>query len=97
MRSGSKKVQSQLLVNLADRDRADALAIVMQDTRAEVYRRALAIGLTRLEGDYLGQMRTLLDPAARRWGMDRTEMAGRLAEAGIAFRDVMDSERFPGE
>lgn len=95
MRSGAKKVQSQLLVNLADRDRADALAITVQETRAEIYRRALAIGLTHLENTYLGQMKTLLDPPAARWGMDRTEMAGRLAEAGLAFHDVKDRRRFP--
>lgn len=93
--SQPRKVQSQLMVNRTVRDRADALALVVPDTRAEVYRRALEIGLVQLEGIYSGQLRSQLDPHATRLGLDRAELAGLMAERDLSLTEVAKMDAFP--
>lgn len=90
-----RKVQSNLYVNRSLRDRVDAVALVIPDSRAEVYRRAIEIGMTRLENDYRGQMTSLLGPVAARFGMSVPELAGLLAERDLSLADVMNLPSFP--
>lgn len=91
----SRKVQSQLLVDLVDRQRADALALVTGTKRAEVYRRALVGGgLRELEAEYAEELKRL-DPVAERFGMTRLELAGKMADDGRTLADVADRKRYP--
>jgi dihydropteroate synthase len=90
-----RKVQSNLYINRTDRDRVDAVALVIPDSRAEVLRRAISIGLVRLENDYRGQMTSLLSPVAERFGMDVPTLAGQLAERDLTLADVLDLPSFP--
>jgi hypothetical protein len=83
----SKKVQSQLLVAPTTRDRADALALVIPDTRAEVYRRALeGGGLPGLEATYAEQL-AQLDPIAGYLGLTRLELAARMVAEELQLND----------
>lgn len=92
----SRKVQTQLLVNPITRDRADALALVIPETRAEVLRRALeGGGLAQMEWMYRPQLKQL-DPHAKRFGMTRTELAGLMVKQGITLKDLPGIESFPG-
>ncbi len=90
-----RKVASNLYVNRTTRDRVDAIALVLPDSRAEVYRRAIEIGLVRLENDYHGQIASLLKPIAMRFRMSITELAGELAERELTLADVAEMDRFP--
>lgn len=90
-----RKVQSNLYVNRTTRDRIDAVALVIPDSRAEVYRRAIEIGLVRLENDYHAQIVSTLRPLAARFGMDVPTLAGLLAERELSPTDVMELPSFP--
>lgn len=90
-----RKVQSNLYVNRTTRDRIDAVALVIPDSRAEVYRRAIEIGLVRLENDYRGQMEASLLPHAQRFGLGRSELAGLMAERELSLADVAQMDSFP--
>jgi hypothetical protein len=90
-----RKVQSQLLVSMTTRQRADALALVTGETRAEVYRKALeGAGLAGLEATHAGDL-LKLDTIAERFGFTRLELAGRLADDGLTIADVQDRKRYP--
>lgn len=90
-----RKVQSQLLVSMTTRQRADALALVTQETRAEVYRKALeGAGLKGLEETHAADL-LRLDTIAERFGMTRLELAGRLADDGLTIADVESRKRYP--
>lgn len=90
-----RKVQSQLLVPLVTRQRADALALVRLDTRAEVYRLALeGGGLAALEAQHAEGL-AKLDAIAVRFGMTRLELAGHLADDGLKLTDVESRKRYP--
>lgn len=92
----SRKVQSQLLVPLATRQRADALALVTNQSRAEVYRLALeGAGLKGLEDQYGPELAAKLDPVAARFGMTRLDLAGKLADDGYGLADVQERKRYP--
>lgn len=91
----SRKVQSQLLVPLAVRQRADALALVLDQSRAEVYRLALeGAGLAGLEAQYAEQL-AQLDAPAGAFRMTRLELAGKMADDGLRLADVQDRKRYP--
>lgn len=91
----SRKVQTQLLVTRHTRDRADALALVIPETRAEVLRRALeGEGLRSLEWTFRSELKRL-DPYAKRFGMTRTELAGLMVEQGVSLADLPGIESFP--
>lgn len=90
-----RKVQSNLYVNRSLRDRVDAVALVIPDTRAEVYRRAIEIGMTRLENDMRETMRIQLGPHATRFGLDIPTLAGLMAERDLCVHDVAQMDRFP--
>ena len=88
----SRKVQTQLLVNPNTRDRADALAIVTGETRAEILRQALHFEwLERTHAALLAQ----LDPHAQRFGMTRTELAGLMVQQGITLAELPALSSFP--
>lgn len=91
-----RKVQSQLLVSLTTRQRADALALVLGETRAEIYRKGLeGAGLAGLESEHMATLSAKLDPIAERFGMTRLELAGRLADDGLTIADVEGRKRYP--
>jgi hypothetical protein len=90
-----RKVQSNLYVNRTTRDRIDAVALVLPDSRAEVYRRAIEIGLVRLENDYHAQIVSTLRPHAERFGMDVPTLAGLMAERELPLAYVMELPSFP--
>lgn len=91
----SRKVQSQLLVPLTTRQRTDALALVTDQSRAEVYRLALeGAGLAGLEAQYAAELATL-DPIADRFGLTRLELAGKMADDGYRLADVQERKRYP--
>jgi hypothetical protein len=90
-----RKVQSQLLVSLTTRQRADALALVTLETRAEIYRKALeGGGLAGLEATHAADL-LRLEVIAERFGMTRLELAGRLADDGLTLEAVQDRKRYP--
>lgn len=83
-----KKFQTQLLVPESTRNRADAIALVIPDTRAEVLRRAIdGRGLRELERTYEDEMTEKLDPIARALGMSRLELAASMREQGLTVAD----------
>jgi hypothetical protein len=90
-----RKVASNLYVNRTTRDRIDAVALVIPDSRAEVYRRAIEIGLVRLENDMREHMRIQLGPHAARFGMDIPTLAGLMAERELCVHDVAEMDSFP--
>lgn len=91
-----KKVQSQLLVPPMVRDRADALALVTGDTRAEVYRKALeGGGLAALEAQHREALELKLDGPAREFGMTRLELAHRMVADGLTLEAVAGRKRYP--
>lgn len=91
----SRKVQTQLLVNRNTRDRADALALITGETRADVLRRALeGGGLREMEVIHFEKLRQL-DPHAERFGLTRTELAGLMVEQKISVEDLPGLESFP--
>jgi predicted DNA-binding protein len=90
----SRKVQTQLLVPEHTRNRADALALVIPETRAEVLRRAVEGHLGKLEYQYR-ELLAQLDPHARRFGMTRTELAGLMVKQGISLAELPGIESFP--
>lgn len=82
-----KKVQTQLLVPEVTRDRADALALAINETRAEVLRRALdGGGLDTLEKTYAEQL-SALDPIASALGMKRHTLVRQMLHEGLALAD----------
>lgn len=90
-----RKVQSQLLVSMTTRQRADALALVTGETRAEVYRKALeGAGLAGLESTHAADL-LKLDTIADTFGMTRLELAGRLADDGLTIAEVQGRKRYP--
>lgn len=89
------KVQSQLLVASITRDRADALSLVIEVARAEVYRMALeGAGLTGLEKTYATQLRDLEDLASG-MGMGLLELAARAVADGYTLADLRGRKRYP--
>jgi hypothetical protein len=91
----SRKVQSQLLVPLTTRQRTDALALVTDQSRAEVYRLALeGAGLAGLEAQYAEEL-AKLDPIAVAFGLTRLELAGKMADDGYRLADVAERKKYP--
>lgn len=89
------KVQSQLLVSEVTRDRADALALVRNEPRAEVYRMALEGGglaaLERTHGAGLAE----LDQYADRFGMTRQALVRRMVADKITLEGLAGRKRYP--
>jgi hypothetical protein len=91
------KVQSQLLVSPVTRDRADALALVMEVPRAEVYRMALeGGGLAALERSHHAGLAGLADLAATMGFQSHLELARRAAADGFKLEGLAGRKRYPG-
>lgn len=90
----ARKVQSQLLVSEITRDRADALALVRDEPRAEIYRTALEPGLRAMEDDHSGALQAL-DAIAAGMGMTRLELAKRAVADGYTLKDLEGRKRYP--
>jgi hypothetical protein len=89
------KVQTQLLVTEVTRDRADALALVLNTPRAEVLRMALdGGGLAGLEVTYAAQLAGLA-AAADRMNIPALELARRAREDGYTLNDLRERKRYP--
>ena len=92
----ARKVQSQLLVDLVIRQRADALAVVLGLPRAEVFRQAIVGGgLRELEATYAAKLAEL-DKVATALGTERLALADRMAKDGLTFADVVGKGVYPG-
>ena len=96
----ANKVQTQLLVNPITRQRADALAVVMGEPRAEILRRALeGGGLGQLEREHASALAELRMTAARlglRLGeWNPLEFAERAARDGFTLADLRAMEAYP--
>jgi len=93
----AKKVQSQLLVSEVTRDRADALALVRVEPRAEIYRLALeGQGLRQMELDHreaLEKLEALAQEMKLPGG--RLELARRAAVDGYRLGDLEGRKRYP--
>lgn len=88
--------QSQLLVPEALRDRADALALVLDTSRADIWRKAIeGAGLVAVETQYADALKRL-DPIADRFGMTRTEMAARAVRDRWTLAELEGKKRYPG-
>jgi hypothetical protein len=92
----ARKVQSQLLVSELTRDRADALALVRGEPRAEVYRLALEgdglRGLEIIHQEALGRLEVLaLDMKLS----GRLELAKRAVADGLTLKDLEGRKRYP--
>lgn len=93
----AKKVQSQLLVSEVTRDRADALALVRGESRAEVYRLAIeGSGLPGLEATHAEALEKL-SRLAEAMGLagGRMELARRAAADGYRLEDLEGRKRYP--
>lgn len=91
------KVQSQLLVSEATRLRADALAIVLDTARAEVFRMALeGAGLAGLEATYATRLE-VLDAIADAMGLTRDVLVGRMVDDKLKLKDVEGKRRYPSK
>lgn len=93
----AKKVQSQLLVSEVTRDRADALALVRGESRAEVYRLALeGGGLRQMEEDHREALERL-DRLAEEMRLvgGRLELARKAAVDGYRLEDLEGRKRYP--
>lgn len=93
----AKKVQSQLLVSEVTRDRADALALVRGESRAEVYRLALeGEGLKGMEAVHQKDLERL-DALAEAMSLagGRLELARKAAEDGYRLADLEGRKRYP--
>lgn len=92
----AKKVQSQLLVSEVTRDRADALALVRGESRAEVYRLALeGQGLRQMELDHRDALEKL-EELARQMGLSgRLELARKAAVDSYRLEDLQGRKRYP--
>jgi hypothetical protein len=89
------KVQSQLLVAEVTRDRADAIALVRGEPRAEVYRMALeGSGLTGLEKTHAALLAEL-DQYADRFGMTRDELVRRMVADKVTVEQLAGRKRYP--
>lgn len=89
------KVQSQLLVNQAVRDRADALSLVLNTSRAEVYRMALeGAGLAGLEATYADQVNRL-KAIAEGMKMPYLDMARKAVQDEYTLDDLEGRKRYP--
>jgi hypothetical protein len=90
-----KKVQSQLLVSPVTRDRADALSIVRQEPRAEIWRVALeGGGLAALEQTHAADL-ARLDAVAVAMGTTRADLVARMIHDGFSLADVEGRRRYP--
>jgi hypothetical protein len=89
------KVQSQLLVPEVTRDRADAIALVRSEPRAEVYRLALeGAGLTGLEKAHSRGLAEL-DALAETFGMTRDQLVRRMVADGQTIEGLAGRKRYP--
>src|SRR6187402_3832691 len=93
----ANKVQTQLLVNPITRQRADALAVVMGEPRAEILRRALeGGGLGQLEREQhpvlveLYSIGSVLMPKVA-----AADFAERAARDGFTLADLRAMEAYP--
>jgi len=97
----ANKVQTQLLVNPITRQRADALAVVMGEPRAEILRRALeGGGLQKMELEYTSELDDLSRIGREIAGMKRgriafLEFAERAARDGFTLADLRVMEAYP--
>lgn len=97
----ANKVQTQLLVNLITRQRADALAVVMGEPRAEVLRRALeGGGLRTMETENRNGLTELIEISRKFIGIskDRTDFltfAERAARDGFTLADLRQMTVYP--
>lgn len=91
-----KKVQSQLLVSEVTRDRADALALVRGEPRAEVYRLALeGSGLRGMEADHRDALERLKEMALAMGLSGSLELARKAAVDGYRWEDLEGRKRYP--
>jgi plasmid replication initiation protein len=93
----ANKVQTQLLVNLLTRQRADALAVVMGEPRAEIWRRAIeGTGLSNLEAESAYAL-TELQEISGRISPDPSflEFAERVARDGFTLADLRNMTEYP--
>lgn len=89
------KVQSQLLVSPITRDRADALALVRVEPRAEVYRLALeGGGLRQMEKDHAKELEALAEVAAR-MGLQPLELARKAVQDGYTWEELKGRRTYP--
>jgi len=91
------KVQTQLLVNLLTRQRADALAVVMGEPRAEILRRALeGGGLGQMEREHARALRYLSAEGMQLMPTDSDrEFAERVARDGFKLADLREMTAYP--
>lgn len=82
-----KKFQTQLLINPKTRDRADALALVMNESRAEVLRQLIDRSLPAFERRFEEEMAEHLDPIAAALGMTRPELAAMMKREELTLAD----------
>ena len=89
------KVQTQLLVSPVTRDRADALALIRQEPRAEVYRVALeGGGLPALERQHAAELLEL-SAIAHKFNLATQTLISAMKEDGYTLDDVRGKESYP--
>lgn len=89
------KVQSQLLVSEVTRDRADRLALIRQEPRAEVYRLALeGSGIPGMEKSMSAQI-AHFDELADAFGMRPLELARKAVEDRYTLAELEGRKRYP--
>lgn len=93
----ANKVQTQLLVNLITRQRADALAVVMGEPRAEILRRALeGSGLSAMEREQFVGLSDLYSMGYRFFpALAHLDFAERAARDGFTLADLRRMETYP--
>lgn len=90
----TNKVGTQLLVSRHIRARAQALALVRQESVAEVYRILIEAALPAMEATHFGPLKEL-DDALSRIGGERHAVLDLIGEQKIRFGDLFDEAGRP--
>lgn len=89
------KVQTQLLIAEVTRDRADRLALVRNEPRAEILRLALEGGGLQSLEEQVRDGIAAFDSIAREMGMSGLALAGRAARDRFRLADLEGRKRYP--
>jgi hypothetical protein len=91
-----RTVQTQLIVSPVTRQRADALALVCNVSRAEIWRKAIeGRGLTALEQTHLTGLCELNDLAAKFGFPGGLVLAEQMVKEGVTLTEAREMSEYP--
>lgn len=92
-----RMVQSQLLTSRITRQRADALALIRNESRAEIWRKAIeGGGIAQMEQEHLQGLIELHDLAARfGFAGGGLELAEQMMKEGVTLTEARKLSEYP--